>query len=184
MVKQHCADLRSTSQSSIRTKPSLAERFPDCAVVLTASVQFVRFENGVAMILEAGSTLLSLESIYDKLNGVGVAMARVRSTSLVGCSVEGIKIRRICRWWEQVFHESMLFDERFGHLEEHDCHDLANGVYTPISWLIKRLVGRWVVSHVGRVWEFANAILAMCSPFTHGEVTDIGRSHPDHGGKD
>ena len=142
--------------TSIGTETTLGESFPECAFILTAGKDLVCLDDSIPSLEERRPTRLQLHTVDDKLNDksisvlwnkrLGVTVNVVLAGSVEVPSGDGT-VTFGCRG-EEGIRESVLLDKLLGDNPEHLSPDFANGMYTPITWLVEGLVCRRVDGNV------------------------------------
>ena len=141
-----------TINTSIRPKTTLRESFPERAVVLAAGENLVGLDDGITSLEERRPAGLQLHSVDDKLSAQSVSVlgnerfgdtASIKlARSIEVASGDGPIL--LGRGREEGVRESMFLDEFLGDNPERLSPDLADGVYTPVTWAVERLVRRGV----------------------------------------
>ena len=137
-----------TINTSIGAETTLCESFPESAVVLAAGENLVRLDDCVTSLEERRSARLQLHSVDDKLSNKSVSvLGNERLGGTVGFvlarSVEvasGDRPILLGQWREEGVRESVFLDESLGGNPEDLSPDLADGVHTPVTWLVESLV--------------------------------------------
>ena len=134
----------------------MRESFPECTVVLTAGKDLVRLDDGIAGLEERRPARLQLHTVEDKLNHESVSVLwneRLGATVdiVIDGSVEvpsrdGAIVFR--HRGEEGIRESVLLDKVLGDNPENLSPDLADGVYTPVTWFVEGFVCRGVNGNV------------------------------------
>lgn len=134
-----------TIDPRIRTQPTLGESAPQVAGVLSASELDVGSDDGVAGVEERRATRLLLHAGDDKLNHERVAV--------LGDELARHVLVEVAQWdcailerlrWEERRREVVLRDEALLNDPEDLGPDFTDGVYTPVTGLVKSLVRRRV----------------------------------------
>jgi len=141
-----------TLNTSVRAEATLRESFPELAVVLAAGENLVRLDEGITSLEERRPAGLQLHSVDDKLSNESVSVlgnegfegtiSIVLARSVEVASGDGPIL--LCQGGEEGVRETVLLDESLGDDPKHLSPDLADGVHTPVTWLVEGLVRRGV----------------------------------------